>query len=101
MRFKFCAIFVKLGVLGAFNCRTIKNNNKKIADLLMFFVDFQYFIETKFCNSAYINLSWGLISCLKNVGTYRFSRIRVYWIQSNEHPDKQSLYKDLDIFFLF
>ena len=35
-----------------------------------------------------INLSSGHVCCLRNVGPYRFSRVDVYWIQTNRNQAK-------------
>ena len=100
---KYAQICIKLAILTVDSLRTIK---KKFVDLIMFFVDFQNFtkiniwLRQNFAILPDINLSWAHVSWLKTVKPYRFSRIGVYQIQTNKHPNKQSLYKDLDIFFI-
>ena len=46
----------------------------------------------------YINLPWSHVRYHKKVGPERFSRFNIYWIQTDRHPEKLSVYIDIYLF---
>ena len=79
-----------------FSVYSVKENIKKFADFIIFFHAFSKFYKIKklliqiFEILSFINLPWGHERCHKKCGPDRFSRVDVYWIQTNRQTPRQA-----------
>ena len=63
------------------------------ADFIIFLRKSNFFEDTFFKFRVSINLSWGHVSCLKNVGPDRFSRFTyIGYKQTNTRTDRHAKY---------
>ena len=61
---------------------------KKIAGFSTF-NDNRIFLKAKL---SFVNISWEHVKSQKKIGPNRFSRLGVYWILTNRHPNKVYVY---------